>query len=87
MTACISQDNTIFKAESWSEVVGLLFPSDEASFAAGKPKSKESFNEVGKVVLCHDSNIIMQASIMGEFVKLFGLWYVASEVLPFEYLL
>jgi hypothetical protein len=77
ITACISQDNASFRNESWSEVVGLPFPADEASFAAGKPESIETFNEVGKVVPYNGANTTAQTSIMGEFVKLFGLWYVA----------
>jgi hypothetical protein len=77
VTACISQENASFKSESWSEVVGLPFPADEASFAAGKPESIEAFNEIGKVVPYNGSIRTEQTSIMGEFVKLFGLWYVA----------
>jgi hypothetical protein len=81
MTACISQDNASFRAESWSEVIGLAFPSDEASFAAGNPEWNETFNEVGKVVLVHSLDMVTQTSIMGELVKLFSLWYVARTLL------
>jgi hypothetical protein len=77
MTASISQENAPFKNESWSEVVGLPFPADEASFAAGTPESVEAFDEDGKIVPYNGSNRTDQASVMGELVKLFSLWYVA----------
>ncbi len=77
MTACISQENASFKDESWSEVVGLPFPTDEASFAAGKPESMEAFNEAGKVVPYNAPRRTGHTSIMGELVKLFSLWQVA----------
>lgn len=77
VTACISQENASFKNDGWSEVVGLPFPADEASFAAGKPESIEVFNEIGKVVPYNGSNKTEQTSVMGELVKHFSLWYVA----------
>ena len=77
MTACISQENASFKNESWSEVAGLPFPTDEASFAAGEPESTEAFYNFGKVVPYNGSNRTRQTSIMGELVKLLSLCYVA----------
>ncbi|KIN06828.1 hypothetical protein OIDMADRAFT_139648 [Oidiodendron maius Zn] len=48
ITSCISQDIT-FKADPWKEVAGLLLPSDENSYAAGKPTPSEYFDDSGNM--------------------------------------
>ena len=74
MTNCISQDNANFKAESWKEVVGLPLPSDQASFLAGKPESKEVFAPNGDIIPINVEPRKSPPSIMSELVKVFSLW-------------
>jgi hypothetical protein len=75
MTSCISQDNASFKAESWKEAVGLPLPSDEPSFLAGKPESKEAFTDNGDLMPINgEHDKVPRTSIMGELVKIFSLW-------------
>lgn len=71
ITSCISQDIT-FKADPWKEVAGLLLPSDENSYAAGKPTPSEYFDDSGNMQ--NSGPIDPQPSIVGHFIKLFGLW-------------
>lgn len=78
---CISQDNTSFKGRSWQSVVGLAFPSDEESFANGEPNSTQAFSKEGTVVSLTESRLSPQLSIMGELVKLYGLWWVFDKKL------
>jgi hypothetical protein len=73
ITSCISQDNANFKVEPWKETIGLYFPSDEDSYAAGSPKAVGFFDENGSFVT-EESLPNQQPSIMAEQVKLFSLW-------------
>lgn len=76
VTNCISQDNANFKAESWKEVMGLPLPSDQASFLAGKPHSKEVFALNGDIVPINvEPSQSLPPSIMSELVKVFSLWW------------
>ncbi|CAK7233167.1 hypothetical protein SEUCBS140593_008512 [Sporothrix eucalyptigena] len=75
ITNCISQENAPFKGESWREVIGLPLPCDEASFAQGVPESTEAFDETGNIVSLDGSPRVPRLSIIGEFIKLYSLWY------------
>lgn len=75
MINCISQGNANFKAESWKEAVGLPLPSDQSSFLAGKPESREIFTGDGEVrPLSVNTDDIAPASAMGNLVKVCSLW-------------
>ena len=55
-------------------MVGLPLPSDQASFLAGKPESKEVFAPNGDIVPINVEPRKSPPSIMSELVKVFGLW-------------
>lgn len=56
-------------------MVGLPLPSDQASFLAGKPDSKEIFAPNGDIVPINvELSQSSPPSIMSELVKIFGLW-------------
>ncbi|KAH8810679.1 hypothetical protein F5884DRAFT_258528 [Xylogone sp. PMI_703] len=76
-TSCISQTNACFKSDPWKEAVGLRFPSDEISWAAGNPISHGYFDGTGEVVSATSSvpEHQREPSIMAEFLKLYGLWW------------
>ena len=80
ITSCISQDNANFKNEPWKEVVGLAFPSDEISYASTRPLSSETFDAKGDVVSLEEASVENQASVMGELVKLFCIWYIYLRI-------
>lgn len=74
ITHCISQDNADFKSDPWKEAVGLMFPSDEGSWASRKPISTEFFNDSGGIESNCSLSFNQQPSVMGEMVKACCLW-------------
>ena len=56
-------------------MVGLPLPSGQTSFLDGKPDLREVFAPNGDVVPINDEHSKSPPpSIMGELVKVFGLW-------------
>lgn len=71
---CIGQENASFKAEPWKDAIGLKFPSDEESWHARRPSSKEIFGEQGNIVNIDGSEILPIPSDGGELIKLLCVW-------------
>lgn len=71
---CIGQENASFKAEPWCDAVGLKFPSDEESWHARRPYSKEVFDDKGNIVHIDGSQVTPSPSEEGAHIKLLGLW-------------
>ena len=74
MNQCIGQENANFKSGPWKDALGLKLPSDEESWHAGRPSSKEIFDEEGNIVNIDGSEVIPIPSVEGENIKLLGLW-------------
>jgi hypothetical protein len=74
ITHCISQDNADFKIDCWTEAAGLPLPSDEESFASGAPVVTEAFDKEGAVHSINPVDLTPRTSMMGEIVKLSGIW-------------
>jgi hypothetical protein len=79
ITSCISQDNAVFRSVPWKEAVGLMFPSDEGSWASRKPISTEFFNDSGGIESNGSLSFDQQPSIMGEMAKACCLWYSPNK--------
>jgi hypothetical protein len=79
ITNCISQGNAIFNSDPWKEAVGLMFPSDEDSWASRKPISTEFFNDSGNIESNSPLSLDRQPSVMGELVKLCCLWSILPK--------
>ncbi|KAH8671790.1 hypothetical protein BGZ60DRAFT_21309 [Tricladium varicosporioides] len=60
---------------AWSQVSGLLLPSDEESYAAGKPRSTNSFDDNGILKPTKLENDVIRLSPFAGLVNLFSLWY------------
>ncbi|KAH6669036.1 hypothetical protein B0J14DRAFT_155469 [Halenospora varia] len=59
---------------AWSQVSGLLLPSDEESYAAGKPRSTNSFDDNGILKPTKLENDVIRLSPFAGLVNLFSLW-------------
>lgn len=71
---CIGQENASFKGDPWKDAIGLRFLSDEESWHAKRPSSKEMFDDKGNIVNFDGSDVTPIISEGGEFIKLLSLW-------------
>lgn len=74
MNQCIGQENASFKAEPWKDAIGLKFLSDEESWHARRPSSKEMFDDKGNTVNFDGSEVTPIASEGAELIKLLCIW-------------
>ncbi|KAF4631962.1 hypothetical protein G7Y89_g6167 [Cudoniella acicularis] len=70
----VDQGSNSIRGFAWKEVSGLPLPSDEESYAAGIPRSNNSFDDNGNIKTNDSENAPIKLSPFAGLANLFSIW-------------